>query len=305
VARALPLFILAIAAGASLPGAVLPGASPSVPPAGEAEPALFFFVHLTDPQLGFMEENRGFEKEAALLDRAVDHVNRLRPAFVVVTGDLVHKPGDDVQAKECRRILGRITGGIQVVPIPGNHDLGNFPAPASLAWFRETFGPDRRAFEVEGWRFLCLDTTILYHPRDCPDEARREKEWLIGELRRKVEGSRGIVLFQHHPWFLESPDEPDDYFGLPRALRGEFLGLLRESGVRAVFAGHTHRCALGRDGPIEMVTTSAIGKPLGKDPSGFRIVWVYRDRIAHRYYGLDRVPAEVSLAGPPAAIQRF
>ena len=67
------------------------------------------------------------------------------------------------------------------------------------------------------------------------------------------------------------------------------------AGVRTVFAGHYHRNAVARDGDLEMVTTGPVGKPLGADPSGFRIVIVTRDSIMHRYYALDSVPERLAL----------
>jgi len=51
-----------------------------------AEP--FFFIQLSDPQFGMFTTNKEFAQFA------VATVNRLRPAFVVITGDLVNQPGD-------------------------------------------------------------------------------------------------------------------------------------------------------------------------------------------------------------------
>jgi hypothetical protein len=45
---------------------------------------------------------------------------------------------------------------------------------------------------------------------------------------------------------------------------------------------------------MEMVTTSAVGKPLAKAPSGIRIVKVYSDRIESVYYGLDEIPETIT-----------
>ena len=47
----------------------------------------------------------------------------------------------------------------------------------------------------------------------------------------------------------------------------------------------------------EIVATGPLGKPLRKDPSGVRIVEVYKDRLVHRYYPLDAVPEQVCLRG--------
>jgi hypothetical protein len=55
------------------------------------------------------------------------------------------------------------------------------------------------------------------------------------------------------------------------------------SGVRYIFCGHYHRNAGGFYKEIEQVITSAVGAPLGKDPSGFRLVQVSKDKITHEY----------------------
>jgi len=71
--------------------------------------------------------------------------------------------------------------------------------------------------------------------------------------------------------------------------------LFGDAGVRYVFAGHYHRNALARDQKLEMVTTGPVGKPLGADPSGFRVVIVTRDSVIHRYYPLDSLPDRIRL----------
>ena len=70
----------------------------STVPARAAES--FFFIQLSDPQLGMFTENTNFVQETANYEFAVATVNRLKPAFVVVTGDLVHRPGDRDQIAE-------------------------------------------------------------------------------------------------------------------------------------------------------------------------------------------------------------
>src|SRR5882762_2580202 len=57
-----------------------------------AEP--FFFIQLSDPQMGMFSDNKDFAQDAANFEFVVAAINRLHPAFVVVTGDLVNKTGD-------------------------------------------------------------------------------------------------------------------------------------------------------------------------------------------------------------------
>ena len=73
------------------------------------------------------------------------------------------------------------------------------------------------------------------------------------------------------------------------------MKLFHESGITHVFAGHYHRNAYGRDGELEMITTGPVSKPLGKDPSGIRVVIWNEAGFTHEYYGLGSIPHEVSV----------
>ena len=54
------------------------------------------FIQMSDPQFGMFTENKGFEHETANFEFAMAAANRLKPAFVVLTGDLVNAAGDKV-----------------------------------------------------------------------------------------------------------------------------------------------------------------------------------------------------------------
>src|SRR5678815_2656978 len=66
--------------------ALLASMVPAFPPVvSGAEP--FFFLQLSDPQFGMFANDKNFVQETANHELAVATVNRLRPAFVIVTGD--------------------------------------------------------------------------------------------------------------------------------------------------------------------------------------------------------------------------
>lgn len=90
----------------------------------------------------------------------------------------------------------------------------------------------------------------------------------------------------------------DSYFNIPLERRARYLGWFREAGVSHVFAGHYHRNAGGFDGALEMVTTGPVGRPLGDDPSGFRIVRVAAQGIGHEYLSLGALPNRLPGSGP-------
>jgi len=143
---------------------------------------------------------------------------------------------------------------------------------------------------------VVLNSNLYWDPTGAPEEQARQEAWFARKLRSaRHAGAAQILVFQHHSWFLEQSDEPDQYFTIPLVRRKPALSLMRRAGVRASFAGHYHRNAHGWDDGLEMITTSAVGQPLGDDPSGFRIVKVFEDRIEHAYCGLDEVPEAVSL----------
>ena len=266
--------------------------------AAAAEP--FFFIQLSDPQMGMFSDNQDFAQDAANFEFAVAAINRLRPAFVVVTGDLVNRTGDAAQIAEYRRIAGKIDPAIPVYSLAGNHDVRNIPTPESVADFVKIFGPDHFAFRHHGLVGLVLNSTVIHTPQFVTKELAEQERWLRAELAQaKAEGARHIVVFQHHPWFIASAAEADQYFNIPLARRAAYLALFRESGVRYLFCGHYHRNAEGRDGELHNITTGSVGKPLGGSKSGLRLAIVRDAVIEHRFYELGELPTKVELT-PPA-----
>ncbi|MBL9187237.1 MAG: metallophosphoesterase [Opitutaceae bacterium] len=277
----------------------LAGALSLAAAARAAEP--FFFIQLSDPQLGMFTDNRDFSQDAANFEFAVAAVNRLRPAFVVITGDLVHKPGDAAQIAEYRRISGKIDAAIPVYHIAGNHDVQNVPTPESLAAYAKIFGPDRYVFRHGGLVGVVLNSSVIHSPEKSAAQLAEQERWLRAELAKaRAENPRHIVVFQHHPWFLQSAAEPDQYFNIPLARRAPHLALFREFGVRYLFCGHYHRNAEARDGDLEAVTSGPVGKPLGGAKSGLRVAIVRDDRIEHRYHDLGDLPVRIDLNPAPA-----
>jgi 3',5'-cyclic AMP phosphodiesterase CpdA len=267
---------------------------------GAAAEEPFFFIQLSDPQLGMFTENRDFTQDAANFEFAVTAVNRLRPAFVVITGDLVHKPGDSAQITEYRRIVAKIDPAIPVYNVAGNHDVQNVPTPASVADYVKIFGPDRYTFTHRSVTGIVLNSSVIHSPQESTRQLAEQEQWLRAELTKaKTAGARHIVVFQHHPWFIASAAEPDQYFNIPLARRSAYMALFREFGVRYLFCGHYHRNAEARDGEIQNITSGPVGKPLGGGKSGIRVAIVRDAAIEHRYYELGELPVKIELT-PPA-----
>src|SRR5262249_2022118 len=192
------------------------------------------------------------------------------------------------------RIAAKLDPGIKLYSVPGNHDVENQPTPETLAAYRKKFGPDYYSFRSGDLAGFVLNSSLIAAPANAQVEAGRQEAWLKAELiKARMDGVKHRIVFQHHPYFLEKADEPDQYFNIPLPARRRYLKLFHESGITHVFAGHYHRNAYGRDGSLEMITTGPVGKFLGKDPSGFRIVIWTDAGIEHQYYDLGSIPHEI------------
>ncbi len=219
----------------------------------------WFFIQITDPQFGMFENNEGFEKETILYAKVVAEINKLNP-------------------------------DITVYFTPGNHDVGQEPDKQSLKKYISTYGYEKFAFKHKGSCFIGFNSSLI--KSNLQDHEQKQYKWLKKALNKCQEGTH-VVLFCHYPFFIKAYDEPETYSNLGFEHRERYLSLFEANGVDAVFSGHLHNNAVAKHGEIELVITSAVGKPLSDAPSGLRIVKIYNDRIEHEYYGLDEIPDSV------------
>lgn len=271
------LFLILLVAGAAL-----------AQKKNQVEP--WFFVQLTDPQFGMFDSNAGFEKETALYEKAVAGINRLNPDFVVITGDFVHDPNSAEQINEFKRITAKIKPSIPVYYSPGNHDIGQVPTSESLEKYKKNYGSDRFSFRHKGSSFIGFNTGLIKAKLEKHEQ--EQFSWLTKKLQQSKR-LQHIILFTHYPFFNKTADEPEAYSNIGTEYRVKYLELFENNGVDAVFSGHHHNNGLATYGKVELITTSSLGKPLGKAPSGFRIIKVYSDKIEHEFFGLDELPDSV------------
>jgi 3',5'-cyclic AMP phosphodiesterase CpdA len=246
---------------------------------------------MTDPQFGFIENNKAFAEETALYKKAVEAINRIRPDFVVITGDFVNDRSNKAQWDEFDRITAEINSSITVWLSPGNHDIGQDPAKDDIDKYIAQYGYDRFSFWHKKCRIIGLNTCIIKSGNKDLEEV--QFNWLKKELEGQRK-ARHIILFGHYPFFIKNPDEAETYSNIGLELRSKYLDLFREYNVSAVFSGHLHNNAVSAGGETEMIVTSAVGRPLGEAPSGIRIIKVFRDRIENNYYSLAEIPDQVT-----------
>ena len=168
--------------------------------------------------------------------------------------------------------------------------------------------------------------------RDAVALAAKQDAWLDGEIEhvRKMRPTHTMV-FSHIPPFIYRPDEPKGYFNLAPNIRNEVVGKLKSVGTTAWFCGHFHRNAGGKDEGLEVIVTRAAGCVLpytraalettssgekialglngldfpkrrcGSDVSGFRLVSVTRERVAHRFFTMSELGCRIDGGDASAA----
>ncbi len=228
---------------------------------------------------------------------AIAEINRRRPAFVVVCGDLVNNIDQPNQAEALHRIAAQLDPGIPIHWLPGNHDLaidGGLPTPDALSEYRQTFRDDFYTFQHDDTLFLALNSETMHRPEHLPHEAPRQFEFIADSLSsRAAREADRIVAFTHTPLFLRDPDEPqrgtisDEY-------RGKLFDLFQEHDVEAVLSGHLHHNRYVSARGIRQIVSCAVGFPLvGR--SGYRVVHVPGEAetpIDHDYHEFDPDPAQ-------------
>src|SRR5262245_61937706 len=176
---------------------------------------------------------------------ARDFANRAKADAVIVNGDLaINGPDSDAEIEFAATALKGLRPC--VMPLPGNHDIGDEPPGQDpkqiidadrLARWDRYFGTDRWTLDMGGWRLIGINAQLFgsglarEHAQD---------DWLDGQLG--VSSGRPIALFLHNPLFLE--DLTDDVATpaciVPSA-RVRLLDRLERSDARLIVSGHLHQ----------------------------------------------------------------
>jgi len=226
-----------------------------------------------------------------------------KPKFFVICGDMLDAfpyatlnelpPGANPttgagelrerQYKDFVKVFKELSPEIKLVCVCGNHDIGDIPTETTVQVYRKQFGQDYFSFWAGGVKFVVLNSQYIYVPDAVPEETAKQMKFLdtIADPKAKF-----IVVFQHIPFFVETPEEADFYFNVPKPRRLELLEKMHQAGVRYIFTGHYHRNAGGRYKDLEQIVTSAIGAPLGVNPSGYRVVNVTEEKLLHEYVNI-------------------
>ena len=259
-----------------------------------ADSATFFFLQLSDPQFGFIDNNKSISAETEAMNKAVTAINQLKPPFVVITGDFVNNSKSKEQIAAYKSMIAQIDSSVKVYMIPGNHDIGKV-SRASIDNYKKNYGETHFSFRYGDCTFIGIDSNIIKEE----DKEREEVQfkWLEQELQ-KTKDARFKFVFTHCSVFLKRMDEPVNYSNFSLPMREKYVRLFQKYGVNAIFAGHLHNNAYGKVGNMEMITIGPVGKVLGTGYQGMNLVKVYPDRFISEFIALNQFPKEVVMSDP-------
>ncbi len=263
-------------------------------------PAEFVFIHASDTHISPASQARTQRLRAI--------VDSVKPAFVLITGDLV-KDALRVGESEATGYYElfrseRDQFSAPVWTVPGNHENFGIERALSLVsprhplygrgMYRHYFGPDYYSFTFGGVHFVGLNSVDIDDQWYYGHVDSTQVEWLSRDLAR-VPAGVPVVTFNHIPFFT-SIETVNGYMDTPPAptaitVRGQtsFRHAVSNAGeVIARIAGHPYDLALGghmhvreqlryAGTPIRFFQTGAVVGP--SEGSGLRFasgVVVYR-----------------------------
>lgn len=238
-----------------------PATAPSTRPTAQPGPNRFVILSDLHPHPSAYEQ----------VDRVVDQVVAVRPAFAIVLGDI----GGDAPESSTREIETLRAGfrrlreaGIEVYPVMGNHDVHPRVEGPKVAWLcgqeplplnplfdarrggeaRQRFlahGPYDYSFNRGGIHFAIVDSNVL-PPKDNVDPARKalaqqrwetHQRWMIDDLCKHANNPQRFptLVFLHHPEYASG-----DRGMQARPLYRVLAECADSHTVKAVFGGHYH-----------------------------------------------------------------
>ena len=195
----------------------------------------FFFLHFGDTQLAAGSGKLAAQK--ARFAEAVRQANELKPAFVVIAGDLVgaRTPPEWAAFDE---VLEQFK--VPVFLIPGNHDT---PDPKTREAYVKKYGKDFYEFTYNNSRFVFLNSEFIRPAFAKLPLAAEQWKFLEDTLDdANKQGNAHIFIVTHCPPYYKLGEirGGNAYFVWPPADRKRLLALARKHKVEVFACGHLH-----------------------------------------------------------------
>ena len=227
------------------------------------------FIHISDLHFENNYEGKFIERLSALTnmtitDQIIVGLREIVNAhenidFVLLTGDITHHGSIDDYA--ClRTIIDEELGGIPVFIALGNHDEDKFYG-GYLGISSAMSNDEKRkenshksyyySFNFNGLRIISLDSRGGKNESGFID--REQLDWLRKEL--ESESEKGTILILHHTPHISGENETLSY---QMENPNDLYEAIKDSDVKAIFAGHTHKAFASMLGKIPCYTVDSL-----------------------------------------------
>jgi 3',5'-cyclic AMP phosphodiesterase CpdA len=237
--------------------------SADAPWPADGRETLLTFVHISDTHVG-----RRSDAEAFAI--AIEAIERLdpQPAFVVITGDLTES-FRDAEVLYLKHLVDRFT--LPVLLVPGNHDVGFDPTPASIEKWNRAF-PDFAtpyARDFGPIRIVAMDAQ-LYNARRANTEVNAEgnRQWkaMVKMVRLAKREKRRTIMAYHIPivpnFFRQRVSGSWRTADMKR-----MRALLANQEVEATLTGHLHRDETYLEDKTWMLNAPPVSLKYEREPS--------------------------------------
>ncbi|HUJ65891.1 MAG TPA: metallophosphoesterase [Acidimicrobiales bacterium] len=198
----------------------------------------------------------------------VDYVAQAVPDLVIHLGDLsLNGLADPDDLRFGRAQLDRLP--VPWLAVPGNHDIGDNPSPATPPevevtaekcerWV-ELVGADRWSVELRDWSLVAINAQLIGSGLEAEEE---QRAWLEGELATRA-GRQPVALVTHKPIDAAEAElsVAPPYRFLPRPDGRPLIDAAGAAGIELVLSGHVHqyrRLDIGATAHVWAPTTWAV-----------------------------------------------
>lgn len=234
------------------------------------------FAHISDVHLSDKTVDTSYKVLASSKQLFADEVDQINDEknldFVVVTGDLVDKPQEELLKQACDQ-MNKLKAPWYFAF--GNHDAAigsSFKKDKYFSYLKKrnkNIKADNYYYSFipkKGFRAIVLDGTIDTKITANGELPKGELKWLDGQLSDAQKNNQVPLMFLHFP--LQEPF-PSFHHRITNA--AEFKAVLDKHKIpMAIFSGHYHAAKITKEGNILHVSTPS----LVTYPCAFRIVTV-------------------------------
>lgn len=209
----------------------------------------------------FMDPSNTKDSDPVRRKMIVEKLAEDKPAFLLISGDLVATGGDSGQWRVFDAETAPLrTAGIKIYPTLGNHDLrGDLPVALSNYFQRFPALQNSRYYSVRAGNVfvITLDSSLDQPGGD-------EMQWFDQQLSSLPKEVEFVVIQLHHPPLTRSRDNMAGGGHSPRAQEEAMAKFLesRQSRTKASFvvvAGHVHNYERYEQGGVMYITSGGGG----------------------------------------------